>query len=80
MAAVILKTTMTSNAAVRLLLCDGYINLCFWDFRHAVLIVSQCYSCSEASLYSKGRRVIVAHSRHEVELGMVREEKRKVRL
>lgn len=80
MTAVILKSTVTSNAAVRRLLCGDYINLCFWDCRRAVLIISRCYSCSEVSSYSKSRKVIVAHSRREVELGMVRAEKSKARL
>ena len=78
---------MTSKTTGRLLLYDEYINLSFSYFRRAGLFISQCYSCSGASLRTKGRKVIGAHSRHKeeaatrmIQLGVVRVEKRKARL
>lgn len=69
MTAVILKSTMTYKATVRLLLYYDHSNLSFWGFRHALFLISQHWSCSGISLYSKDRKVIAACSRHEGEAG-----------
>lgn len=45
-------------------LCYDYSTLSFWGFRHAVFLISQHWSCSGVSFYSKGRKVTAAGSRH----------------